>query len=608
MRIVRHRYQQLSMGIIVAFCAMLVVHGEDRSGPRPLVGDEPVRGWMILSDSLEDGLRVIERAPDYNINHLQISHDVIHDLRHVRNGRRRSSALALTAAAHQAGINEVVLWDRAFYGLSHYPERFRSGPRGRLNLDDPDFWQWFQDDYREMLDLVPDIQGIVLTFIETHTRIEEQHSDQMTTNQEKIAAVVNAIAEVVIGERGLNLYARTFAYDDAEYENIVGAIDLFTSPQIKLMMKETPHDFKLTHPNDRFAGKIPRPTIMEFDTGQEFNGQGLIANTWPQYILRRWNDFLARDHIVGYVARTDRYGHTRVIDTPAEINLLALSRRFSDASVDAEQITREFIVEHYGEEAYPFVAPAFANAYSIVAATLYTLGTNTTDHSRLDYDPYPSSYARHVSGKWWDPPTVQVGHGVNSEFHYWTDVVDRLAPKWVKRAGVQHREIPQVVAEGWLTPRERMNEEFLRYVVEEKDFAVDLAQQSLAHIHAGRHVLRSQDFVQLQSYFERTLLTARLHRATAAAYWGFRVWCRGEDHRSEWVTNVTRESLLAMRRIAGEIRDYPHPPAQGGQWNWLEDADAADRYWRWIVEDGWPSQLEGTPTAMGGQRFPINDE
>ncbi|TVR15673.1 MAG: hypothetical protein EA401_02420 [Planctomycetota bacterium] len=593
---------------IAALVLSATIHsavGEETDGPRPLGADEAVRGWMILSDSLEDGLRVIERAADYDINHLQISHEVIHDLKHVRNDRRREISNALTRAAHEAGITEVVLWDRAFYSWGHYPERFRVGPRNRLNLDDPEFWQWFQDDYREMLDLVPDIQGIVLTFIETRTRIERQHSETMTSNQEKIAAVVNAIAEVVIAERGLNLYARTFAYDDAEYENIVGAIELFEYPQIKLMMKETPHDFKLTHPNDRFAGAIPLPTIMEFDTGQEFNGQGLIANTWPQYILGRWNDFLSRDHIVGYVARTDRYGHTRVIDTPAEINLLALHRRLSDEDVDAEQITREFIAEHYGEAAYPFVAPAFANAFDIVAATLYTLGTNTADHSRMDYDPYPSSYARHVSGKWFDPPVVHVGHGVDRAFHYWTDVVDRLAPAWVKKAGVQHNEIPQVVANAWLTPRERMNEEYLRYVVQEKDYAVDLAKQSLASIAAGREVLAEDDYAQLKAYFERTLITARLHRATAAAYWGFRVWCRGGEHRSDWVTETTKQGLLAMRSIAEEIRAYPHPPAQGGQWNWLEDADAADRYWRWIVDEGWPEKIRGTPTAMGGQRFPV---
>lgn len=58
------------------------------------------------------------------------------------------------------------------------------------------------------------------------------------------------------------------------------------------MMKEAPHDFLLTHPNDFIAGTINQPTIIEFDAAAEFNGQGILANTWTEFILKRWSDFL----------------------------------------------------------------------------------------------------------------------------------------------------------------------------------------------------------------------------------------------------------------------------------------------------------------------------
>ena len=64
-----------------------------------------------------------------------------------------------------------------------------------------------------------------------------------------------------------------------ERSTFTRAVDLFERPEIRLMMKETPHDFFLTHPNDFFAGRIARPTIIEFDITGEFNGQGIIANT-----------------------------------------------------------------------------------------------------------------------------------------------------------------------------------------------------------------------------------------------------------------------------------------------------------------------------------------
>ena len=577
---------------------------EEPFEPAPLAKDQPVRGWMILSDSVPDGLRVIERAPDYDINHLQISHHIIHDLRHVRDEERLEIAETLTEAAHEAGIQEVVLWDRTLYWLDYYPERFRTGPDGTIDLDNPEFWEWFKDDYREMLDKAPDIQGIILTFIETGARVEQQHSEEMQTNQEKLAAAVNAVADVVIGERGLNLYARTFSYDEAEYDNIIGAIDLFERPEIRLMMKETPHDFFLTHPNDFFAGTIDRPTLMEFDAAGEFNGQGIIANTWPQYMLDRWSDFLERDHIMGYVARTDRYGDTRMIDRPSEINLLALKRYYEDRTVDADQIYEEFISEHYGEDAYPHVRAAFENAFDIVTASMYTLGTNVADHSRMDFDPYRSSYARHVSGKWIDPPIAEVGHGVDREFHYWKDVIDRIAPAWAKRGGAHLEEVPDVVEAGWLTEEERMNEQFLRYIITQKDHGVELAEESLEHIKEAEPHLSEEDYDLLYHHFNHTLLTARLYRGAAAAYWGFRTWCRGEEHRSEFVERTTREGLLKMKEVAEAIREYPVEPPSG-QWNWRSDADTADRYWEWIVEEGWPEDTWGYDTDMGGMTFPM---
>jgi lysophospholipase L1-like esterase len=576
--------------------------------PSPLPDGEPVRGWNILSDSLEDGLRVIERAPDYGINHLQLSHEIVHDLRHIDDPARAGVAHALTGAAHLAGIREVVLWDRLFYELDYYPERFRTGPKGTLNLDDPQFWEWLKADYRRMLDRSPDIQGLIMTFIETRTRIEHQHSEAMTTDAEKLARAVSAVAEVVIGERGLNLYARTFAYYPGEYDRIVSAVEQFSDPQIRIMIKETPHDFFLTHPNNPLPGRFERGTLVEFDITGEFNGQGLIANTWPEYVLQRAGDLLQRPHVIGYVARTDRYGRTRLIDQPGEINLLALKRFMEDPRVTPEAVTEAFIAEHYGEAALIPLKRAFSRAYEIVASSLYTLGTNTANHSKLNFDPYVSSYARHVSGKWIQPPVVMVGHGVEREFHYWTEVVEHLAPSWAKAGGAHLNEVPEVVEAGWLTPKESINAEYLGHVLTEKAHGVAKAEAALADIEAAREVLAEADYGQLRDYFTRTLLTARLHQAAAGAYWGYRVWARGGEHRSEEVVQSTRQSLLDMRQTAREIREFHAPPAQGGQWNWLEDAEMARTYWRWIVVEGWPTKNPSRQTVPDpGLRFPMDD-
>jgi hypothetical protein len=543
----------------------------------PLRDGEAVRGWTILSDSEPEALAVIRAARGYDIDHLELSHELVMDLSEVRDDHKRAVVARLADSAHAAGIREVVVWDHALYDLSYYPERFRTGPNGTLDLDDPAFWAWLRQDYREMLDRVPGVDGIVLTFIETGARAERQYSRTMRTPQEKLAAVVNAVAEVVIGERHLNLYARTFAYTHEEYRNIVGAIDRFR-PGVRLLMKETPHDFFLTHPNDFFAGTIDRPTVIEFDAAGEFNGQAQIATTWPEYVLGRARDLLRRPHVIGYTARTDRYGGTRLVGHPAEIDLYALARFVRDPRVTPERVTADFVTAHYGAAAVPYVSRAFANAFDIVTSTLYTLGTNVANHSRLDYDPYASSYARHVSGKWIDPPIAHVRHGVNRDLHYWRDVVNRLAPPAVKEPrGAAWNEVPWVRDSGWIQPGERMDEATLRMVVTEKRYGVAKAGESLRAIEDGRAVLRPADYRELHALFERTLLTARLHEAVASAYFGWRVWSRGPAFRTPVVTRTIEHGMHAIDTVAAAIHAYPSPPP-AGQWEWAKDAEQAIRY------------------------------
>ena len=595
--------QQITISILLAV-TLLSCGATPRHGP--LSPDQPVKGWNILSSNEADGMAVIAAAREYDINHLELSHHVIHNLREAKDPRRRALVGRFTEAAHKAGIQEVVVWDHALYDLDYYPERFRTGPEGTLDLDQSAFWEWFKQDYRKMLDLVPETDGLVLTFVQAGARAERQYSKQLPTPSEKLAAVVNAVADVVIGERKRNLYVRTFAYTHQEYENIVGAIKRFERPKIRLMMKEAPHDFFLTHPNNFFPGTLPRPTLIEFDATGEFNGQGLIANTWPNYVLKRWSDFLRRNHILGYVARTDRYGDTRIIGRPGEINLLALKRHFEDRTVDAAQVYGEFLQARYPSQATPFLEAAFRNAFDIVTSTLYTLGTNIADHSQLDYDPYNYSYSRHVSGKWHDPPVVFIRHGVNREFHYWRDVVNHLAPAWAKTTeGGQWSEIPWVAEKGWITPGEQMNEEFLGYVITEKNFGLRLAEDSMEQIERARPFLEEADYTDLHHYFYRTLLTVRLHRAVASAYFGFRVYGRGPRFRTPTLTATVRNALKGIPVFAEAIRNYPVKPATG-QWNWAEDADKAMVYYNQITRTGWPRVTRGFKNPQGGLTFPLD--
>jgi len=544
-------------------------------------------GWNILSDSYEDAILTINAASSYNINHLQLSHNIVMDLNEVREQKRQDMVNDLVSKAHKAGIEEVVVWDHALYDLNYYPDQFKTGPNGTINLDDPLFWSWLKQDYREMMKLVPEVDGLVLTFIETGARAEKQFSEKLQTGAEKLAAVVDAVAAVVCDELNKKLYIRTFAYTDEEYRNTIGCIEHIKNKNIILMMKETPHDFFLTHPNDKYAGTINRPTIMEFDAGNEFNGQGILANTWPDYIIKRWSNLIKRPNVIGYVARTDRYGDTHLVGTPNEILLYTLKRYTEDQGITSDNIYNEFISSKYGEKAIPMLKPAFKMAIEIISSSLYTLGTNMANHSRLDYDPYKSSYGRHVSGKWIDPPVVYIGHDVNMEFNYWTEIIEHLSPARFKEPGAALKtEAPFVLKNGWVTPEEKMNEPFLKYVMTEKHYGVVTSEKALDLIQKAEPLLKTDDYNQLYNLFYRTLLTARLYEATATSYFGYRIYARGNQFRTIWLKETLQKSLQSMLSIATEIENHKEKVPKG-QWNWNDDAATARKYYKMITETGW---------------------
>ncbi len=573
--------------IPVIFCMVACLSCRLPGSKQPEKNNVLVKGWTILTED-ETGIgKVLKSARKYEINHLQLSHQIIMDLRQVRQPVKQEQVNQLITRAHEAGIKEVVVWDHALYELNYYPEKFRTGPDGALDLDNSNFWEWFRNDYREMMAMVPGVDGLVLTFVETGARAELQFSRILKSSEEKLAKVVNNVADVVIGELGKKLYIRTFAYNDREYGVTIGCIEHLRYKNIILMMKETPHDFFLTHPNDKYAGTINRPTVIEFDAGNEYSGQDVIANTWPEYILKRWGDLKKRKNVIGYVARTDRYNNTTIIGRPSEILLRALKSYSNDTTVTPDMVYDEFITSEYGPKALSGLKPAFKTAFKIVTSSLYTLGTNTANHSALDFDPYQSSYARSESGRWIDPPVVLVNHDVNRTFHYWQDIIQHIAPARFKNHGGQlEAEAPWVLLNKWVTPEEKMDEEFLSYLIAEKEFGVKTAELALDDVKSAKPFVDPEKYNDVYQTFYRTLLTTRLYSAVTKAYFGYRIYARGESFRTKSLIMTIRQGLTDLRTIAGQIKEYSEPYPKG-QWDWKEDADTALKYYNKITGKGW---------------------
>ncbi|MBQ0078010.1 MAG: hypothetical protein KBS55_05215 [Bacteroidales bacterium] len=530
----------------------------------------PVRGFSLTSDDHEGGLRAIEAAASYGVNHLQLSHKIVMDLCEIKDKQKAALVNSFIDEAHSAGIAEVVLWDHCLYKMDYYPAEFKvkDGKKTRLDFDNEAFWEWLKDDYRDMLSRVPEADGLVLTFIETGARAEQQVSQRYKTGEEKIAAVVSAVSEVVCKELGKKLYLRTFAYSRDEYATITACINLLPeSDSIVLMMKETPHDFILTHPHNPLIGTIDRPTIVEFDTCGEFHGQCIIAGMVPELFAERLKDYLDRPNVIGYTARTDRYGDTQIVGTPAEINLFALKCVADDPEVNADTIYRRFISERYGAGAVELLEPVFRGAYDILTSCMYVMGLNMATHSKMSFDNM-SIYSRHVSGRWTESPEVFIGHDINRTFHYWKDIVEHIAPAECKELhGRYAAEMKHIISYGWTTPAECMSEEYLYLIDKEYAFSQRKAEESLAQIRKAENILSPDRYEELVLLYERTLMTIRLRRASAALYWGSRTDCPDE---------YLDEASASLEAILKEYDSYDKPYPKG-QWDWKEDAETAKK-------------------------------
>ena len=543
----------LTLGILLASCG-----GDDEYKNKP-----PIRGWNISSGNVDNALRVIDVAStSYDINHLQFSHQLVHNLKDVRPAGKAELVNRLASYAHGKGIKEVCVWDHALYDIGYYPEELKVTIDGkqRLDLDNPYFWSWLRSDYSGMLALIPEVDGVVLNIMDTDGLAAHQHSTRLISDGEKLAAVVDSLAAVIIDDFQLSLYVRASVRDHNQFDLLMSCMRNLSHPGIRIMTKAVSQDFLLTHPVSSVTDSIKRyPAIVEFDAAHEYSGQSILASMFPELTMKRWKEFMSESNVMGYVARTDRLLDSKIIDGPCEINLYALKRAAEDPWVNPEAIYREFITKKYGEKALPFVEPAFRKAYDIITSMIYTLGIQIANRSVIDFTDQ-KSYLSLNPGKWQRSMEYTVEHDVNKTFHYWRDVTNHLCPPSFKHPDhLLAEEISFVSRNGWLEDKELMNAEYLADIVAEKNYGVRLAQSALNDVMEARsHITHAEEYTRLIETFRRTEMAARIWRASAKAYFGYRVYSRGGDFRTSAVALTVQEGLDEILAVSDEIMRYPY--------------------------------------------------
>ncbi len=531
-----------------------------------------IRGWNILTDHTPTAYKTLNAGVAYNINQLQLSHQICQNLKDVKNQWNRNIVNGLTKKAHESGIPEVVVWDHALYQLNYYPDRYKVNDSTQINLDNPKFWKWLKADYRKMLDHIPEINGIVLNFAETGARVENQYSEQLKTPEEKLAALVDSLASVVVKERNMKLYIRSSSYKSSERATLENSLKLIKTPGIVVVAGESSSDFFTAEPDNSWIKDISLPVIVEFDCAHEFQGQGIVASIFPETHLKWWKYYQKLPNVIGYSIRTDRYNKSSILGNPSEINLYAISKSTENPDVSYDEIAEGFIAEQFDSAAIPYIKPLFKIAPDIILASFFTLGLNTTNHSRLDFD-FASVYSRCVSESCLRNPQIEIAHGVNKSFRFWTDVVNHLAPaKYKLSEKVNPEDYPLAFQNNWIQPEELMDSTYLQYILTEKEYAVQQAEKAMKIINEAKvHCGNPKNFNKLYHTFNRTLMSAKLRKAYAQVYYAQRIWNRGEEFRSDRLQQLISDGLKEIVAESELITAYRRGGAKG-QYNWKNDA------------------------------------
>jgi hypothetical protein len=339
--------------------------------------------------------------------------------------------------------------------------------------------------------------------------------------------------------------------------------------------KATPDDNLLTDPPSGWIEDIPLPVLAEFDCTSEFDGQGVVSDIFPTTYVSRGQYFRNLPNIAGFSALIPSNDENFLFENPGEINLYALQAIAKNPAVTINEILVSFISSKYNSIVVPFLKPAFEKAEEAILSSFYTLGLNTTNHSQLDFENR-ETYTINVPGRWIEPPVVNIGHGVNKEFHYWSDIVNHLAPVRFKQLdSTETKELSDVPLSDWLQPEELMDTTWLSYAMAEKEYGVRQAKEALAAVKSAKaYIHDSQKFNTLYHIFNRTLISAKLSKAYAQVYYGWRIWKRGEAFRNERLKKLIQQGINELEDVSTEMEQYSEK-GPTGDYCWEKDARTA---------------------------------
>lgn len=423
----------------------------------------PHRSWQFQDANWTHLERSIPMAKAQGMNRIQLSHNILMDAEQLWADPASSDRLELVrkalALAHAHGL-KVDMWT---HELSGVPEEYQE--KGRVRLSQA-LWQWLDGKYEQLFTLLPDLDGLVLTFAETdHAIYRDERVISELEPTARFVQMINVLARVCARHHS-ELIVRTFTYEPQELawlKQALATVARDVAPQhgnILVMTKCVPHDWTPFYPYNPALGDVGGlPQVVEIDLGQEFTGISRLLHCEVEFV-RLVLDHARKRGCIGAVARVERYGY-HALGTPNEVNIHAFGRLLHDPTLTTDVLWREWTQARYGPVAAPYVTRALERTFDITNMTLFPLGEWVADHSEIPFWGY-------------------------------------VLPRIVSRGTAKWAAYPRFewTRERFLRP----SPDLLLAIDHEKDLARALCRRSLADIERARPHLNPEDYHELVEY------------------------------------------------------------------------------------------------------------
>jgi Glycosyl hydrolase family 67 middle domain len=473
------------------------------------------RSWQFLDDDWQYLQAAIPQAKAAGMNRIQLSHHIVMDAEELWEKKGHEKRLELVrksaALAHSHGL-KVDMWT---HELSGVPRRFREGRKVKLNEE---LWKWLEDKYEHLFKLVPEIDGLILTFAETDFPIYQDTSVLSDLPpQERFVRMIDIMSRVC-KKHDKQLIVRSFIYYPKELDWLNAALQAVAVQvrdrgNVTIMSKCVPHDWQPYFPYNPVLGNVGSlPQVVEIDLGEEFTGQSRILHCEVDYVRRALSHARSKG-VVGAVARVERY-ENHALGTPNEVNINAFCRLLHNPELTAKEIWLDWANQRYGEKAAPYMVSALKRTFDMTNFTLFTLEQWTANHSKVASWKYAYSHITKFRVSLWIP-----------------------SPHYERRCDIL------------LYP----NHDTLRAISSEKELAAVYLEQSRADLEKARPHLNKEDYQDTLRYLNLSGIDIEIFKHHNMCMFATLAYIQAEEKDKTDYKKIAQKHLQGLRNKAARL-------------------------------------------------------